>query len=48
MDNKMIDLIDMHCWETIVQRFVAMYPSIADNEKRRIPQVLLNYIEVEK
>lgn len=48
MDNKLLDLIDMACWNTIVERFVAMYPDIAINERRRIPQVLLNYIETEK
>lgn len=48
MDHGMIDLIDMHCWDTIVQRFVAMYPSIAVNERKRIPNVLLQYIEIEK
>ena len=48
MDNKFLDLIDMSCWETIIQRFVAMYPEIAENEKKRIPKVLLQYIEVEK
>jgi len=48
LDNSMIDLIDMSCWDEIVTKFIAMYPSISDNEKRRVPQVLLNYIEVEK
>jgi len=48
MDNGMIDLINMACWDEIVMKFVAMYPSISENEKRRIPQVLLNYLSVEK
>lgn len=48
LDNRMLDLINMSCWETIVQRFVAMYPYIAENEKKRIPQVLLQYLEVER
>ncbi len=48
LDNGMIDLINMSCWDTIVQRFVAMYPHIAENEKKRIPKVLLQYIETEK
>ena len=47
MDNKTLDLIDMNCFSTVVDRFVAMYPMIDKNERRRIPQVLLNYIEVE-
>lgn len=48
MDNKMIDLTEMACWDKIVTRFVAMYPDIAPEERRRIPQILLQYVEVEK
>ena len=48
MDNKILDLIEMNCWDEIVTKFCIMYPSIAEKEKRRIPQVLLQYIEVEK
>lgn len=46
-DQKMLDLIDMNCFSTIVDRFVAMYPMIDKNERRRIPNVLMQYIEVE-
>lgn len=48
MDNKMLDLTEMACWDEIVTKFVAIYPSIATKERRRIPEVLLQYIEVEK
>lgn len=48
MDNKLLDLTETACWDEIVTKFVAMYPSIAENEKRRIPAVLLQYIETEK
>lgn len=48
MDNKLLDLTEMACWDLIVTRFVAMYPSIAINERRRIPQSLLQYVETEK
>jgi hypothetical protein len=48
MDNNILDLIDMNCWDEIVTKFCIMYPSIAPTERRKIPQVLLNYIEVEK
>lgn len=47
MDNHLLDLTEMSCWDEIVTKFIAMYPSIAINERRRIPQVLLNYIETE-
>lgn len=48
MDNKMLDLTEMNCWDEIVTKFCIMYPSIAEKEKRRIPQALLQYIEGEK
>lgn len=44
MDNHILDLTDMSCWDTIVKRFQEMYPSIAPKERRRIPKVLLEYI----
>lgn len=48
MDNKMLDLIDMNCFDEIVEKFVKIYPSIAKNERRRIPAILMQYIETEK
>ncbi len=47
MDNKMIDLIDMNCFDTIIQKFVKIYPHIAQEEKRRIPSILLEYLKTE-
>ena len=32
----------------VIKKFVAMYPEIAPEERRRIPNVLLQYVEVEK
>lgn len=48
MDNKILDISDMNCWAQIVQRVAIMYPLISKDERRRIPQVLLDYIETEK
>ena len=48
MDNKLLDLTEMACWDEIVTKFVAIYPSIAPDERRRIPSVLLQYVETEK
>jgi len=45
MDNKMLDLIEMNCWDEIVTKFCIMYPSIAENEKRRIPPILIEYLK---
>lgn len=48
MDNNTLDLIDLNCFSKVVDRFVAMYPSIAASERKYIPDILLQYIEVEK
>lgn len=48
LDSGMIDLIELNCWDEVVTKFVKMYPDIAPEEKRRIPEVLLQYIEAEK
>ena len=48
LDNSALDLMDLNCFDEVVRRFVAMYPAIEKSERKRIPQVLLNYVEVEK
>jgi len=48
MDNNMLDLIDMNCFDEIVTKFVKIFPMIASEERRRIPEVLMQYVEVEK
>lgn len=48
MDNKILDLTEMACWDEIVTKFCKMFPHIAKIERRRIPEILLQYIEVEK
>jgi hypothetical protein len=47
MDNSMLDLTEMSCWDTIITRFQEMYPSIDAKERKRIPETLLQYIEVD-
>lgn len=47
-DNKMLDITELNCFDEVIKRFVAMYPSIAQEERQRIPNILLQYIEVEK
>lgn len=44
-DNKMLDIIELNCFDTVIERFIAMYPDIAQDEKRRIPIILLNYVK---
>lgn len=48
LDHMSLDLIDLNCFDEVVTKFVSIYPSIAEHEKKRIPQVLLQYIETEK
>lgn len=45
-DNLMLDITELHCFDTVIERFIAMYPQIADKEKRRIPAALMTYIEI--
>lgn len=47
-DNKIIDLIDMNCFDEIIEKVTKMYPSIAQEERRRIPKILLEYIKTEQ
>lgn len=47
MDNKLLDLIDMNCFDKIVERVTEMYPHIAPEERRRIPAILREYIKTE-
>lgn len=47
LDNMSLDIMELNCFDEVIQKFVAMYPSIAINERRRIPNVLLQYIETE-
>ena len=47
MDQHTLDLIDMNCFDTIIEKFVKIYPNIAKEEKRRIPSVLMEYLNTE-
>lgn len=48
LDNGSIDIMDLNCFDLVIVKFVIIYPSIAQSERRRIPGVLLQYLEVEK
>jgi hypothetical protein len=43
LDNCMIDLTDLSCWDEIVVKFQRIYPLIAQEEKKRIPYILFQY-----
>lgn len=46
-DNKMINLIDLNCFDSVIDKFVKIYPHIAADEKRRIPPILIEYMKNE-
>jgi ribosomal protein L37E len=41
MDNQLLDMSEMNCWNEIIIKFQKIYPSIASIERRRIPSILL-------
>jgi hypothetical protein len=47
-DNSAIDLIDMNCFDEIIEKFIRLYPSIIPEERRRIPQILIEYYNQNK
>lgn len=47
-DNHMLDLIDLNCFDEAIRKFVSMYPHIAPKERKYIPDILLQYVEIEK
>lgn len=46
-DDHYIDLIDLNCFDTVIQKFTKIYPFIAPEEKRRIPPILIEYLKTE-
>lgn len=47
-DNKMLDIMDLNCFDDVIEKVTTMYPSIAPLELRRIPKILRDYIEDNK
>ncbi len=48
MDNGMLDMTEMNCWDEIVIKFQKMYPAIDPKEHRRIPDILKQYINTDQ
>jgi hypothetical protein len=46
-DNKTLDITELNCYDTVIERFVAMYPEIAAKERKYIPDILLQYVKNE-
>jgi len=47
IDNMMLDMTEMNCWDEIVEKFIKMYPLIDKKERKRIPDILLNYVNID-
>lgn len=47
MDNNLLDLVDLNCWDRVVTKFQNFYPDISTLERRRIPTIFSNYIEID-
>lgn len=43
-DHNILDLMDMNCFDEIIEKFKAIYPSIDKSERKYIPDVLLQYL----
>jgi hypothetical protein len=48
LDNCMIELSSLACWDEVVVKFQKIYPSIASEERKRIPDILLQYINTDQ
>jgi hypothetical protein len=48
LDNGVLDLIDLNCFDEVIKKVVSIYPSIEKSERRRIPTILLEYLNTEK
>jgi hypothetical protein len=46
-DNKMIAITDLNCFDEVVRKFAILYPLMTREEKRRVPSVLLTYLDAE-
>lgn len=46
-DNGRLDILDLNCYSIVIDRFLEMYPDIAEAERRRIPKQLLRYVEID-
>lgn len=46
-DNYTIDITELNCYDTVIERFIAMYPDIDPKERKYIPDILLQYVKNE-
>jgi hypothetical protein len=48
LDNNVLDITDLNCFDTVIERFIEMYPSIDRKERKYIPNALLQYLNIDK
>jgi hypothetical protein len=46
-DNNTLDITELNCFDTVIERFIAMYPYIDKKERKYIPEVLLQYLPID-
>lgn len=44
-DGGVLDLMQLNCFDLVIEKFIRMYPKIASKERRNIPDVLLQYVQ---
>lgn len=44
-DNGILDMIDLHCFDEVIEKFIRIYPAIDNKERRHIPDILLQYVQ---
>jgi hypothetical protein len=45
-DNNILDITELNCFDEVIEKFNRIYPSIAKQERKRIPEALLQYLEL--
>lgn len=45
LDQHIIDITELNCFDEVINKFIEMYPDIAQDERRRIPAILLEYVK---
>lgn len=46
-DNHMLDITELNCYDLVIERFIAIYPDIAPEERKYIPDALMQYVKNE-
>lgn len=45
LDDGKLDLIDLNCFNEVIEKFIAIYPAIDPKERRHIPDILRQYVK---